>query len=78
MPILNSDALMEIERKVARWREDATKVPHGYPLAEVSDLISTISALKGQKKKWQRLSEIRGKAIAEIYSTASRAIERIE
>ena len=78
MPILNSDALMEIERKIARWRENNSRTPHGYPLSEVADLCDTIAALKAQKKKWQRLAEIRGRAIADVFSTASRAIEHIE
>lgn len=78
MSILNSDALREIESKVARWRENNGRTPHGYPLSEVADLCDTIAALKSQKKKWQRLAEIRGKAIADVFSTASRAIDHIE
>ena len=78
MPILNSDALQEIERKIARWREHPERVPHGYPLSEVADLCDTLVALKNQKKKWQRLAEHRGQAVADIFSTASRAIDRID
>lgn len=63
MAILNADALREIESKVARWRENNGRTPHGYPLSEVDDLCDTIAALKSQKKKWQRLAEIRGKVI---------------
>ena len=78
MPILNSDALMEIERKIARWRENNSRTPHGYPLSEVADLCDTIAVLKAQKNKWQRIAEHRGQAIADIFSTASRAIERLD
>ena len=77
MAALNSDALREIESKLVRWKKNG-HVPHGYPVSEVADLCDTIAALKNQKKKWQRLAEIRGKAIAEIYNAAGRAIERIE
>ena len=77
MAVLNSDALREIESKVIRWKRNG-HVPHGYPLAEVTDLCDTIAALKAQKNKWQRIAEHRGQAIADVFSTASRAIERLD
>ena len=77
MAVLNADALREIESKVVRWKRNG-HVPHDYPLAEVTDLCDTISALKYEKKRWQRLAEHRGQAIASIFSTASRAIDRLD
>ena len=58
MAILNSDALREIESKVVRWKRNG-HVPHDYPLSEVTDLCDTIAAIKYEKKRWQRLAELR-------------------
>lgn len=41
-----------------------------------TDLLETIRFQKSLKKKYQRLSEMRGKVIMEIFSTASRAVDR--
>lgn len=77
MAVLNADALREIENKLLTWKQNG-KAPHGYPIAEVTDFCDTIALLKSEKKKWQRLAERRGQAIAEIFSTASRAIDRLD
>jgi hypothetical protein len=77
MAILNADALRTIEGKLAQWKQYG-HTPHGYPLAEVTDLCDTIAAIRAQKKKFQRLAEHRAQAIADIFSTASRAIERLD
>ena len=77
MSVLNSEALIQIENKIIGWKQN-NYAPHGYPMSEVTDLLDTIIALKTNKKKWQRLAEHRGQAIADIFSRASRAIERMD
>lgn len=75
MAVLNSDALREIENKVIRWKRNG-HTPYGYPLSEVTDLCDTISALKHEKKKWQRIAEQRGKILTNIASMAFNSIEQ--
>ena len=77
MAVLNADALREIENKLLTWKRKG-HAPHGYPIAEITDFCDTVALLKSEKKKWQRLAERRGQAIAEIFSTASRAIDRLD
>ncbi len=77
MAVLNADALREIENKLLTWKRKG-HAPHGYPISEVTDLCDTITALKSQKKRFQHLAEIRGKAVAEVFSIAYRAIERLD
>lgn len=78
MAVLNSDALKSLEGKLANYKLGKTKAPFGYPLAEITDLLDTIRALKTSKKRFQRVSDRRAKAIAEIFSTASRAISEVD
>lgn len=78
MAILNSDALKAIEVKLANYKLNVSKTPHGYPLAEVTDLLDTIQSLKRLKKRYQHLADKRAKTIAEIFSTASRCISELD
>ena len=76
MAVLNSTALQAIESKVSRWRENISRVPYGYPLSEISDMLDTIVKLKTEKKKWQRLAEHRGQVIKSISKIAEQALEQ--
>lgn len=78
MAILNSVALQAIERKVSRWRENNSRVPHGYPLSEISDMLDTIIELKTEKKKWQRLAEHRGQALKNVSKIVEQASEQMQ
>jgi len=77
MAILNMGAVSDIERKISEMTKTGV-VPYGYPLGEVRDLIDTVMAMRARKKKYQHLAEQRGQAIANVFSTASRAIDRLE
>lgn len=76
MAILNDPALHKIERDLAHFKECPRVQPHGYPVALVTDLLDTIRDTKRLKKKYQRLAELRGKCIMEIFSITSRAVDK--
>lgn len=76
MAILTDPALHNIERDLAHFKEYPKAQPHGYPSALITDLLDTIREQKSLKKKYQRLSEMRGKYLMEIFSTASKAVDR--
>ena len=76
MAILNDPALHKLERDLAHFKECPRVQPHGYPSALITDLLETVRYQKNLKKKYQRLAELRGKCIMEIFSTASRAVDK--
>ena len=76
MASLNSDTLQALERKILDFKRDPKTVPHGYPVSLITDLLETIREQKNLKKRYQRLSQMRGQVIMEIFSTASRAVDR--
>ena len=76
MASLNNDAISALETKILDFKRNPKTVPHGYPVSLVSDLLETLRTQKTLKKRYQRLAEMRGKCIMEIFSTASRAVDR--
>lgn len=76
MASLNNDTILALETKILDFKRNPKTVPHGYPVSLVSDLLETIRLQKNLKKKYQRLAEMRGQVIMEIFSTASRAVDR--
>ena len=76
MATLNSDTLQALEKKILDFKREPKTVPHGFPVSLISDLLETVRAQKNLKKKYQRLSQMRGQVIMEIFSTASRAVDR--
>lgn len=78
MAILNSDALKNLETRLLALKRDPKLVPHGYPVAEVTDLLDTIRSLKTLKKRYQRLAERRAQTIAQVYSLTSRSISELD
>ena len=77
MASLTHDTLIALEIKILDFKRDPKTVPYGYPVSLVSDLLETIKEQKNLKKKYQRLSQMRGQVIMEIFSTTSRAVDRI-
>ena len=77
MAVLNSTSLDAFEVKHNELKRQ-NNFPHGYPVSAVTDLLDTIRSLRMLKKRFQRLAERRGKAVAEIYSTASRSISELD
>ena len=78
MANLDSRALDALEKKILDFKRDAKTVPHGYPVALVTDLLDTIRALRTLKKRYQRLAERRAQTIAEVYSLTSRSISELD
>ena len=76
MASLNNDTLTAIERKILDFKREPKTVPYGYPVSLVSDLLETVRLQKNLKKKYQRLAEMRGQVIMQIFSTTSSAIDK--
>ena len=76
MAILNDPALHKLERDLAHFKECPRVQPHGYPSALITDLLETVRYQKNLKKRYQRLADIRGKCIMEIFSITSRAVDK--
>jgi len=43
---------------------------HGYPARTILDLLHTVEALKQEKRKWKKLAQERGRALARIAGIA--------
>ena len=78
MAILNSDALKALETRVNDYKRSPKTVPHGYPVALVTDLLDTIRSLRTLKKRYQRLADRRAQTIAQVYSLTSRSISDLD
>ena len=76
MASLTHDTLIALEIKILDFKRNPKTVPYGYPVSLISDLIETIREQKNLKKKYQRLAQMRGQVLMEIFSTASRAVDR--
>ena len=76
MAILNNEALITLGNTILDYKRNHKAQPHGYPVALITDLLDTIREQKSLKKKYQRLAEMRGKYLMEIFSTASKAVDR--
>ena len=76
MSSLNSDTLTALEKKILDFKREPKTVPHGYPVSLIGDLLETVRLQKSLKKKYQRLAEMRGQVIMEIFSITSRAVDR--
>ena len=76
MASLTHDTLIALEIKILDFKRDPKTVPYGYPVSLVSDLLETIKEQKNLKKKYQRLAQMRGQVLMEIFSITSRAVDR--
>ena len=76
MASLTNDDLTALETKILDFKRNPKLVPHGYPVSLIGDLLETVRIQKNLKKKYQRLAQMRGQVIMEIFSTASRAVDR--
>ena len=74
MSSLNSDTLQALEKKILDFKREPKTAPHGYPVSLITDLLETVREQKYLKKKYQRLAQMRGQVIMEIFSTASSAV----
>ncbi|MDY0301485.1 MAG: hypothetical protein RBQ99_07880 [Trichlorobacter sp.] len=76
MSSFNSTEIAALEKKILDCKRNPKLVPHGYPVSTVSDLLETVREQKNLKKKYQRLAQMRGQVIMEIFSITSRAVDR--
>ena len=76
MSSLNSDTLLALEKAVLDFKRNPKLVPHGYPVSLIGNLLETVRLQKNLKKKYQRLAEMRGQVLMEIFSITSRAVDR--
>ena len=76
MAILSNDSLIALEVKILDFKRNPKTVPHGYPVSVVSDLLETVRSQKNLKKKYQRLADLRGQCIMEVFSITSRAVDK--
>jgi hypothetical protein len=76
MATLSNDTILALETKILDFKRNPKTTPHGYPVSLVSDLLETLRFQKTLKKKYQRLADLRGKCIMEIFSITSRAVDK--
>ena len=76
MAILNNETLLALETKILDFKRNPKTVPHGYPVSLVSDLLETLRFQKNLKKRYQRLADLRGQCIMEVFSITSRAVDK--
>ena len=76
MVSLTNDTLIALETKILDFKRNPKTVPYGFPVSLVSDLLETVRLQKSLKKKYQRLAEMRGQVLMEIFSITSRAVDR--
>ena len=76
MAILTDPALHNVEHDLLRYKQTPKAQPYGYPVALITDLLETVRFQKNLKKKYQRLAELRGQCIMEIFSITSRAVDK--
>ena len=76
MASLNNEAILALETKILDFKRNPKTVPHGYPVSLVSDLLETVRFQKNLKKRYQRLADLRGQCIMEVFSITSRAVDK--
>ena len=76
MATLDNNTLTALEKAILDFKRNPKTVPYGYPVSLITNLLDTIREQKSLKKKYQRLAEMRGKYLMEIFSTASKAVDR--
>ena len=76
MAILNNDTIIALEKIILDFKRNPKTIPYNYPIALITDLLETVRYQKNLKKKYQRLAELRGKCIMEIFSITSRAVDK--
>ena len=76
MAILSNEALITLGNTILDYKRNPKTQPHGYPVTLITDLLDTIREQKSLKKKYQRLADLRGKCIMEVFSITSRAVDK--
>lgn len=73
MAVLTNTQLKAIRANLDRQKSSG-KIPHGYPVALVTDLLDTLEEMRKRKKTFQHLAERRARLLAQIFSISSRAV----
>ena len=58
-----------------RQRHDNAGHVHGYPVGMITDLLQTITAMRAEKKHWQRLAVRRGELLGKALNILELARE---
>ncbi|SKA82142.1 hypothetical protein SAMN02745704_01513 [Paucidesulfovibrio gracilis DSM 16080] len=70
--ILDANQLAAIRQRNDEELRLGPRATHGYPARTVQDLLHTVEAMKREKRKWKKLAQARGKALADIRELASK------
>lgn len=76
MAVIHREKLARLEADIQGWKARG-KIPHGYPIALVTDLIDTIRHIATEKKKWKAVAEKRAAALVAIQAEIEKAVARI-
>jgi hypothetical protein len=71
--ILDANQLVAIRQRNDEEIRRGTRATHGYPSQTMQNLLHTIEALKKEKRKWKKVAQSRGKALAEISEIANKS-----
>jgi hypothetical protein len=69
--ILDANQLAAVRQHNDEELRRGSRATHGYPARTILNLLHTIEALKQEKRKWKRLAQSRGKALAMIGEIAA-------
>ncbi|MGE4292899.1 MAG: hypothetical protein AB7E32_11905 [Desulfovibrio sp.] len=72
--ILDSNQLAALRQHNNEELRKGSRASHGYPAQTIQDLLHTVEAMKKEKRKWKRLAQERGKALAEVGGIVARTI----
>lgn len=69
--ILNATQIKALRQRNDEELRKGRYAKHGYPAHTINDLLQTVEALKAEKKKWKKIAQDRGKALASIHELAA-------
>jgi hypothetical protein len=70
--ILDANQIAAIRQRNDEELRRGARGTHGYPARTVQDFLHTVEAMKREKRKWKKLAQTRGKALAEIQELAGK------
>lgn len=69
--ILNASQLNALQQRNDEELRKGEYARHGYPAHTIRDLLQTVESVKREKKKWKKLAQERGQALATIAEVAT-------
>ncbi len=61
--ILSASQLRALRQRNDEELRKGSFAKHGYPANTIQDLLHTVEALKGEKKKWKKVAQERGELL---------------